>query len=156
MKILKFILALLLSFAPGAIGMHWTSKGVGSGWYASLAHPILTPPNWMFSVVWTILYFLLAIAFYSVIVRRNKHETRLVAIELFITHIIFNAAWSYVFFGRHLVELGAVIIVALILIAFMMHQVFGKVDRQTGKFITPYIAWLFVALYLNLGIYFLN
>lgn len=156
MKALKFILALILSFIPGAIGIYWTPSGGGSAWYGALVHPMFTPPSWFFGVIWTILYFLLALAFYLVIRSNKSSRDKLLSTELFVTHIILNAAWSYIFFGQHLIVLGAVIIVALILIAFMMRQEFSKFSKDSGFFVLPYIIWLFCALYLNSGIYFLN
>jgi translocator protein len=156
MKVLKFIFSLLLSFAPGIAGMHWTPSGNENAWYNTLVHPAFTPASWVFPVVWTTLYFLLGTAFYQIIKHPHKSTDKLVGIELFIVHVILNGAWSYVFFGQHLVELGAVIIIALIITAFMMSQVFAKINLRASKLVTPYIIWLFCALYLNTGIYLLN
>lgn len=156
MKILKFLLALVLSFIPGALGMMWTPTSGGSAWYSTLMHPMFTPPSWVFPVVWTTLYLLLAIAFYLVIKSKISSREKLLSIELFITHIILNASWSYIFFGEHLITMGAIIIVALIIVGFMMYQEFGRSHKYARILVLPYIIWLFCALYLNTGIYFLN
>ncbi|HNY25366.1 MAG TPA: tryptophan-rich sensory protein [Alphaproteobacteria bacterium] len=156
MKVFKFLLALALSFIPGALGILWTPTSGGSAWYSTLAHPILTPPSWFFGVMWTTLYLLLAVAFYLVIRTAKASREKLLSIELFVTHIILNASWSYVFFGEHLITFGAVMIIALIIVAFMMSQEFGRSHRYARILVIPYIVWLFCALYLNTGIYFLN
>lgn len=156
MKILKFIFALLLSFVPAVFGILWTPGNGDSSWYQSLAQPMFTPPNWTFSVVWTTLYLLLAVAFYLVLKSKNESKNRLLSIELFFLHLILNASWSYIFFGQHMIEFGAILIIVLILIGFMMRQEFKKINKYAGILVIPYITWLFCALYLNMGIYFLN
>lgn len=156
MKILKFIIALVISFIPGVIGMLWTPSGGGGAWYASLMQPALTPPSWVFSVVWTSLYIMLGIALYLVIRAKNSWKTKILPIQLFTLHLILNGAWSYIFFGQHLITLGAIIIAALILLGFMMFKEFGHESKTARYLILPYIIWLFCALYLNMGILILN
>lgn len=52
---------IVVCFATAAVGaaVTWTSLG---GWYHALAKPSWTPPDWLFGPVWTLLYFMMAIA----------------------------------------------------------------------------------------------
>ena len=64
------IRAALIAATPvaltGALGNLATIPNIPI-WYASLIRPPLTPPNWLFGPVWTLLYLLMAIAFYRVL-----------------------------------------------------------------------------------------
>ena len=71
--IYKFIVALLLPLAAGAIGSLATNSEIQT-WYADLAKPSFNPPNWVFGPVWTVLYILQGIAFYLVINQNRKSK----------------------------------------------------------------------------------
>jgi benzodiazapine receptor len=87
------------------------------GWYAELSKPHFNPPNWIFGPVWTTLYVLMA---YSVwrIMRLPTSQDRSMALAVFFAQLVFNAAWSWMFFGLHNPLLGVInIIPQLALIA---------------------------------------
>ncbi|MBN1324982.1 MAG: tryptophan-rich sensory protein [Alphaproteobacteria bacterium] len=153
---LKLLSAILLSFIPGIFGALWTPGGGIDGWYNTLVKTPLTPDGWVFGVVWPILYLLLGIALYLAI--RNKQKNKIInpGTILFLIHIFLNGLWSFVFFGQHLIILGAINILVLIFVACMMQKKFAAENKYAGLLIWPYILWLMFALYLNIGIYLLN
>ena len=72
MTFLKFIFAMFLSFLPGIIGVIVTPIDTGGNlWYNTLNNSVLTPAGWVFSAVWTILYFLLGLALFFIMQKNN-------------------------------------------------------------------------------------
>ena len=94
--LLAFILA---SLVVGAAGTLFTEPAIPT-WYAALAKPDFTPPNWLFAPVWTVLYVLMAIAAWRV-----WRVTDLKAPELFLwmAQLTLNFLWSAIFFSLHLI-----------------------------------------------------
>ncbi len=60
-QVLMFLLFLAVCFGTAALGAQWTFSSV-NGWYQTLAKPTWTPPDWVFGPVWSVLYFLMALA----------------------------------------------------------------------------------------------
>lgn len=159
MAVLRFIFAIFLSFLPGVFGILVTPIVSGDNrWYDRLDNSLWTPPGWVFSVVWTILYFLIGIALFLVMQkqgRMNQHNVNNAYIW-FVVNIVLNALWSFVFFGTQSPLIALIVLVALIITAIFMARSFFQVSQPAFWFIAPYIVWLMFALYLNVVIVYLN
>ena len=159
MSFLKFIFAEFLSFLPGLLGL-WVAP-IASGqnaWYNTLAHSSLNPDGWVFSVVWTILYFLIGIALFLIIQKHraaNKTD-RTSAYTLFGVNLVLNTLWSFVFFGAHLPEVALIVLTALIIVAIFMARSFYRISKAAFWLVVPYALWLMFAFYLNGMIIYLN
>ena len=159
MGFLKFLFAMFLSFLPGILGLFVAPIASGQNvWYNSLNQPALTPAGWVFSVAWTILYFLIGVALFLVMQKNNTNQgySKTNAYVLFAINIIFNALWSFAFFGAGLPEVALIILTALIVTAVFMARAFFKISRVACWLIVPYIVWLMFAFYLNGMIIYLN
>ncbi len=124
-------------------------------WYAALRMPHGLPPRWVFPAVWTVLYILMAIAAARVWVAPDD-PLRIPALTLYAAQLIANAAWSWLFFGRHrpfaaLLDLSGLLVLLTITLALFLH-----IDTIAGVLLVPYWLWLWVAFYLNAAIWRLN
>ena len=159
MTFLKFLFAMFLSFLPGLVGLSVapTSSG-GNVWYNSLNVSILTPEGWVFSVAWTILYVLIGITLFLVMQKPNTNNRydKANAYILFAINIIFNALWTFAFFGAELPEVALIILTALIITAIFMARSFFRISHAACWLTVPYIVWLMFAFYLNGMILYLN
>jgi tryptophan-rich sensory protein len=118
----------------------------------------LTPAGWVFSVAWTILYFLIGLALFLVMQKHhvtNRHD-RVSAYTLFGVNIVLNTLWSYVFFGAQLPQFAIVILTALLIVAVFMARAFYRVSHTACWLVIPYVLWLMFAFYLNSMIIYLN
>lgn len=159
MTFLKFLFAMVLSFLPGIIGVMVTPISTGgNAWYNTLNNSSLTPEGWVFSVVWTILYFLIGVALFLVMqkVNVNNRYDKTNAYILFTINIIFNALWSFAFFGAQLPEVALIILTALIVTAIFMARAFFRISHAAFWLVVPYVLWLMFAFYLNGMIIYLN
>lgn len=159
MTFLKFLFAMFLSFLPGVLGVIVTPINTGgNAWYNTLNNSALTPAGWVFSVVWTILYFLLGLALFFIMQKENnnKHYDKTSAYILFVINMIFNTLWSFAFFGAQLPEVALLILTALIITSIFMARAFLRISKAAFWLTIPYVIWLMFAFYLNGMIIYLN
>lgn len=126
------------------------------GWYATLAKPWYNPPNWVFGPAWTLLFVLMAIAFWRILQKPPGTPGRTAAIALFGLQLVLNASWSMLFFGMESPLLGLVEIVPFWLAILATLVAFARIDRLAGWLLVPYLAWVTFAGVLNYGIVSLN
>ena len=121
-------------------------------WYAALEKPPLTPPNWIFAPVWTLLYVCIAVAAW--LVWRAKAGPS--ALVLWSVQLLLNALWSWIFFGLHRPGTALVEILALFAVLAATLAWFWRVRVLAGVLLVPYLAWVGFAAYLNAGLWALN
>ncbi|MBL4926813.1 tryptophan-rich sensory protein TspO [Fuscibacter oryzae] len=114
-------------------------------WYRGLRRASFTPPNWVFPVVWTTLYILIAWAGARLAVVPGAG----LALALWSAQIALNTLWTPVFFGAHRVKAGMGILALLWLVVAGLIVVAFGLDWVAGLLLLPYILWLSVAAALN-------
>ena len=155
----RFVLAMFLSYLPGILGVIVTPMTTGgNAWYNTLNRSLLTPPGWVFSATWTVLYFMIGLALFFVMQTNfaNSGQIKTNAYTLFAINLIFNTLWSFAFFGAQMPEVALLILTALIITVILMARAFFKINPVSFWLILPYILWLFFAFYLNGMIIYLN
>ena len=115
-------------------------------WYYSLPNSPLTPPDWVFPIVWTFLFTLMAISAFLV---WGKASPR-----WFVAQLMANMMWSFCFFYLKNPLLAAAIIILMLVFLFLNIRDFGKVSKWAGGMLVPTFFWSSFALYLNLYIVF--
>ncbi|MGA7965952.1 MAG: TspO/MBR family protein [Gammaproteobacteria bacterium] len=151
MAIPELILALVLVALAAAIGARFKPDR----WYQTLNKPIWNPPDWLFAPVWSLLY--IAIALSAWFAWRGSHGLPLVVgLSLWLAQLVANAAWSWLFFGRHRPDWALVDIVAIFLLALATLIVFFHLSLVAGWLFVPYLAWLGFAACLNAALWLAN
>ena len=154
---LKQILGLagwiLLSFVAAGIG-GWASASAPE-FYRELTLPGWAPPAWVFGPVWMILYLLMAIAAW-IVWREVGSAERQLALGLFLTQLVANALWSWLFFGwrQGLWSLVDIVLLWALIVATMV--TFFRVRPLAGILLLPYLGWVSFAAVLNGTIWQLN
>lgn len=145
---------LALCLAIAALGGWATAQSVGS-WYQTLQKPVFNPPDWVFAPVWTLLYFMIALAGWRVW-RRYGFARAGPALAVYAVQLALNLAWSFLFFGERLVG-AALVEIALLLAAIGINAVlFFRLDRLAGWLLVPYAGWVAFACALNFALWRLN
>ena len=154
-NIIKLVVSILASLAAGGIGSLFTFRAIPT-WYAKLKKPRFTPPNRAFSPVWTTLYILMGISVFLVWQKGLTTSSTLVAFVLFWIQLAVNAIWSVIFFEMKSKGGGVIAIIVLwVLILATMITSF-RVSGWAGGLLAPYIVWVSIASYLNIGVWLLN
>jgi tryptophan-rich sensory protein len=152
-KNIKLLLSLLICHSAGVIGSLF-SKPIDFNWYAQLKKPFYTPPDWVFGPVWFVLYTLIGISLY--LIWSSETNRKNLTILIFSIHLIFNAAWSILFFDQHEIFAAffdVVIIGVMIgLLIFLSH----RFNKWASYLLVPYLLWVSFAGILNFSIWNLN
>jgi tryptophan-rich sensory protein len=128
------------------------ANNMPGGWYQSLAKPSFNPPNWVFAPVWSILYIIIGV----VGARTWLTLRRSMAMRLWFAQLIFNFAWSPVFFGLKDPTSAVIIILGLLISVAGFIAVSWRQDRTAALLFLPYLAWVAFATALNTAIIALN
>lgn len=124
--------------------------------YKNYNRPILSPPGWLFPIVWSILFVLMAISAYIVFTSNATKKEKTDALFLYFLQLIINFFWTIIFFTFDQLLLGFLWIILLWFVVIFMMIAFFKIKPIAAYIQIPYILWLSFAAYLNLGIYVLN
>jgi len=140
-----------LCFIAAAFGS-WFEPG---SWYESLNKPGWTPPNWVFPVVWPVLYLMMALAAWLIWkdfgFQEGREELRWFGIQLGL-----NAAWSWIFFGEHMIGTALGEILLLWIAILFTTLLFWNKSKPAALLMLPYLLWIGYASALNYSIFQLN
>lgn len=158
---IKLFLSFGFPLSVALLGGIFTTASVNS-WYQTLIKPGFAPPNWVFGPVWLILYLSIGLATYlfwntkNPARSKNKSPKKLPGFIFLYLQLIFNLAWSIIFFLLHSPEAALYEIIFLIGLTILNIFYFAQVNLKSGLILLPYLAWLSFASYLNWAFYILN
>lgn len=117
-------------------------------WYESLNKPSFNPPNYLFGIVWPILYLLMSIV--SFINAKTIYK-------LYFLQLVINGLWSWIFFAFQSIGFAFLDIVVLIFLNILIMKQLRETQAWLSLMLyTPYILWITFASILNLSILVLN
>jgi len=145
---------ILLTEAVGALS-GWLSRDGMMLYMQAIEKPPLSPPGWIFPIVWGILYALLGIGA-SRIWLSSSSKVRSRGLNLYIAQLVINFFWSLIFFN--LQAFGFALLWLLLLWGLVLWMIisFWTADPLAAKLQIPYLLWLTFAAYLNYGVWQLN
>ncbi|WMJ89163.1 TspO/MBR family protein [Anaerocolumna sp. MB42-C2] len=123
--------------------------------YTTLTKPPLSPPGWLFGVIWPVLYLLMGIAAY-IIYQSRQIPDREKAINLYWIQLFVNFLWPIVFFRFEWYWLSVFVILLLIVLVLITTIWFYRINKAAGLLMVPYLLWIIFAAYLNIGVAILN
>lgn len=143
---------LLLYLAVGGAAALVTARGLP--YYDQMEKPWFSPPDAVFSVVWTILYILMGIGMARV--WRSGAPSRNRTLRVFLLQLGVNFFWTVWFFGLHKYLPAFLWLVLLVFLVAEMARRFSLADKLAGRMQIPYLLWGIFAAALNLGVWLLN
>lgn len=144
-SLIVFVLITTAAAATGTI-----SKP--DAWFNALAKPSFMPPTCLFPPVWSVLYFMMAVAAWRV----YRVEGVRAPVVLWAVQLIVNALWTPLFFGLHRVDFALADIAVLVVLIVATTIAFFRRDRLAGALLIPYLAWVSFATALTFAIWKLN
>ena len=127
---------------------------IGMPRFQNTVQPPLSPPAYLFPIVWTLLFLLMSVS--ATIIYDSDDEISPKALFLYMIQLTLNFWWCVLFFGFRLYFFSFIWLLLLLLTVFIMTVLFYRVNKLAGILQIPYILWLMFAAYLNFGIWFLN
>lgn len=153
-KWIPYIIGIGSAVAVGALSGLLSMAGM-ERYSETVVKPALTPPDWLFPVVWTILYTLMGISAARIWLRPDSPQ-RTRGLNLYIAQLIINFFWSLIFFNAQAFGFAAIWLILLWVLVLLMIRAFSKVDKIAAYLQIPYLIWLTFALYLNIAVWLLN
>jgi tryptophan-rich sensory protein len=140
----NYILAFSSVAITSIVGSLLIGDTTKSPWYNCIKSSI-TPPNYIFPIVWTILYILIACAL-SISLNKNLNDINI----LILLSLLFNISWSYLYFNKKVIVLSFINILILIVFAIIIIMISYKTkEYKITLFISPYLLWICYASILN-------
>ena len=124
--------------------------------FAALRQPPLSPPGWLFPVVWTILYILMGISSYLIATSGANPSAITDALVVYYIQLAVNFLWSFFFFTFQWYLFSLIWLILLWVIIIMMIKAFADISKPAAYLNIPYLLWVTFAAYLNAGIWLLN
>lgn len=148
-------LLILNILAPLIVGglSAWISGG-GMEAFSELNQPPLSPPGWVFPIVWTVLYVMMGVAMW--LVQTSEPNKIRKATRVYVLQLIVNFFWSVIFFGAgaYLFAFFWLLLLWILIVVTMVR--FYDICQTAGELLLPYFLWVTFAGYLNFGVYLLN
>lgn len=142
---------ILVCFSAAAAGAFFPPDD----WYANLVKPAWSPPDSVFAPVWALLYLTMAVAAWLVW-KHGVNRRSWLPLTVFMLQLALNAAWSWLFFGLHRIDLAMLDIVCLFAAIVATVVMFYRSHRLAGLLLVPYLAWVAFAMRLNFKFWGLN
>ena len=151
-KVKSYVFSILLALTVGGLSALATANNMNI--YDKINIPPLSPPGWLFPVVWTILYILMGISAAMIFTSdSNKKDD---ALFVYAVSLVLNFSWSIFFFNMQAFIISFVILVALWLSIIITIIKYYKIHKPAAWLQLPYLLWATFAGYLNLAIAILN
>ena len=151
---LSLIIWIVVLIAIGGVIGSLTKPEINS-WYSTLNRSILTPPNYVFPVAWTILYGIIGACGWLIWHKFSSPKLSIIK-TLYVTQLILNWSWTPLFFHYHLTGLSFVVLVVMdSLVGLLIYFTYPKM-RSVSLLMLPYLSWILFATYLNFYIWWYN
>ncbi len=147
----KLLFCIAVPLAVGGLSAFLTRDSMET--FKELNQPSLSPPPWLFPVVWTILYILMGVASYIILVSKKENRS---ALTVYAIQLAFNFIWPLIFFNMRNYLFAFIWLVALWALIAATIYFFRKISKPAAYLLLPYIIWVTFAGYLNYSIYILN
>lgn len=121
-----------------------------------LEKPPLSPPGWLFPVVWTILYTLMGISAYLIKTADANEKEKADALSIYFYQLVVNFLWSIFFFNFEWYLFSFIWLVLLWILIVQMIRQFYEISKTAAYLNIPYLLWVTFAGYLNFAIWWLN
>ena len=150
----NLITALVIPLAVGGISGFVTQKNMNV--FKSLDKPPLTPPEWAFPVIWTIVFVLMGISTYIISVSDTEKSLKNSAYLNYAVQLAVNFFWTVIFFAFKKYLFAFIWLILLLFWIIQMILSFNKISKTSALIQLPYLIWTMFAGYINLGVYLLN
>lgn len=151
----NFIVSVAISLGVGILSALLTRGNMNI--YEEVSTPPLSPPSFLFPVVWTVLYILMGISAAMVYnTRTSPLARRKEALTLYYVSLFFNFFWSIIFFNIRAFLFAFVWLLVLLTLIILTIVKYYKINKTAAYLQIPYAVWVTFAGYLNFGIWILN
>ena len=150
-----WVIALVIPLAVGGFSALLTKDSMDL--YSTVAMPPLSPPGWLFPVVWSVLYLLMGVSS-ALVWQRGEEEPEAVsrALSVYAVSLGFNFLWSILFFSCRWFLVAFFWLLGLLGLIVATIAAYRSISKTAARLQIPYALWVAFAGYLNAAIWYLN
>lgn len=123
--------------------------------YQELIQPPLSPPAWVFTPVWALLYITILVSLILYIIKPTA-QNKMSGYLWFGYQLLLNILWTPAFFILKNLWLALIIIIMLDIAVFFTIKNFYSISKIAARLLIPYFIWILFATYLNAAFVILN
>lgn len=138
-KIKPYAVSILLTLAVGGLSGFLTSMGMDS--FDALTKPPLTPPSFLFPIVWTVLFILMGVGAARIFMTEPT-AARNRDLIVYVVQLAVNFFWSIIFFNLQAYAFAFFWLILLWVLILTMIYLFCKVDKPAALIQIPYAIWV--------------
>ena len=154
LQVKPFIISIAIPLAVGGLSALISRGGMET--YDTVAKPPLSPPAWLFPVVWSILFILMGIASYLVYTSGEDEKKVKCALTVYGIQLAVNFFWSPIFFNLQNYLFAFIWLILLWVLIVVNIVLFCRISETAGYLLVPYLLWVSFAGYLTYSVYVLN
>jgi len=160
-KTLLLIQPLVGSSLSGLLGRSLAKTPINyterSAWYKNLKQSPLTPPPFVFGIVWPILYILLGVNAYIIYNKLKRLNRPAIFEKVFLkdylvayeSQLLLNFSWSFFFFSLNKPVVSLIIVALMVIFTVYLLVKSWGIDKSAFYALLPYFLWISFATYLN-------
>ena len=154
-KIKPYVISIAIALGIGGLSALLTRGNMDV--YMRINRPPLSPPSWLFGIVWGILFVLMGISA-ALVYKKSYTEPQKTREALFVygLQLAVNFFWSIIFFNLQAYWFAFFWLVFLWILILRMIAKFYAVSPTAAYLQVPYLLWVTFAGYLTLAIAILN
>lgn len=141
-----------ISLGVGILSGLLSMSGMDS--FEDVVKPPLTPPGFIFPIVWTILFTLMGISAY--LISQSEANNKSTAFIIYGLQLAVNFFWPIFFFNMQAYLFSFIWLILLLILIIAMIVSFMSVNKTAAYLQIPYLLWAAFATYLNFGVFLLN
>ena len=154
-KLRPYIISVAVSVGVGLFSALLTRGNMDI--YKEVVTPPLSPPSFLFPVVWSVLYILMGISaamIYTDSIASERQKDR--ALYTYAASLVVNFFWSIIFFNMRAFLFSFLWLLLLLYLIISTILQYRKINQTAAYLQIPYAVWVTFAGYLNLTIWILN
>ncbi len=154
-KVKPYVISIVIALAVGGASAFLTRNSMDI--YNEIVMPPLSPPSWLFPVVWGILYVLMGIGAAMIYTDKNADDDKKRdALKVYGASLAVNFLWSIVFFNMRMFLTAFAVLLLLLFLILRTISLYSPISKTAARLQIPYAIWVAFAGYLNAAIWILN
>lgn len=146
------LINLLIPLATGGLSGFLTKEHTSA--FQNVRQPPLSPPGFLFPIVWTILFILMGISAYLIYTAESDQKQK--ALVFYGIQLAVNFIRPLIYFNFQNYLFAFILIILLWVLILAMILSFYQIDHTAAFLQIPYLCWVTFAAYLNCGVWILN
>ena len=154
-KFKAYLISIGIALGVGGLSALLTNGSMNL--YEDIIRPPLSPPSWLFPVVWTVLFILMGISAAMIYLDRNTPvPQKKSALYTYTLSLIVNFFWSIIFFNMRAYLFAFIWLLLLLYLIIRTIMKYYKINPLAAYLQIPYLLWVSFAGYLTIAIWILN